>query len=459
MAQLRLSREAALSGVAAFLDEVVAARATWKTKDDAAVSAALSQHDVILDRQAAEVAQALALLGTALLPKIDGGGALLEEQITELNQALENCGQKSEVIPSKLASAKPGDKLFNGLVQKVKKVLSQGEDAWRSKLRTSKEQELRDGGKDVALDAQRQAVSAEYEEVFFQITCVHAQALGQSDHQPIYHTLQLTDESTLALMSWNTLEFPVIEGDARQVPPNAVLDGINPVCDAQLKILERKGADQKAFLVKAMGLRPVVEMHASVVLEEVQHALLERQVNSVLLQEVSQDMQARLSKQATASGWTAHFSRGNSDPGKCDAITCVVSRQPFDEVGEFVQQSEGTKVRHFAMARQGQIWLASCHAPGEVLTKQQVKDGVPSHGNAVISTRIYHKIAAQIFKGDGVQVLVAGGDWNTDVRVLHRNLVSDPPTCCGAVQLHAPDTATCLDVEWPIDGVLVSHDL
>lgn len=253
-------------------------------------------------------------------------------------------------------------------------------------------------------------------------------------------------------MSWNTLEFPLMDGEARQASPSAVYDGINPVCDALLGILARKGSDQKQFLVQAMALRPVGELHADLILQEVQHALLERQVKAVLLQEVSRDMQARLVKQAETSGWSVHFSKANPDAGKCDAITCVVSRESFDEVAEF-EQSEGTKLRYFAAARQGHNWFVSCHAPGEVLTKQQVKDGVPTHGNAARATRIFRQVVEQ-FLGGEAQQLVAGGDWNTDVRILHQNLVSEP--CCSALQLHAPDEATCLDVEWPIDSILVA---
>merc|ERR1712194_67275 len=116
-------------------------------------------------------------------------------------------------------------------------------------------------------------------------------------------------------------------------------------------------------------------------------------------------------------------------------MTCVISQAPFDEVDEF-EQSEGTKLRYFAAVRQGPTWIFSCHAPGEVLTKQQLRDGVPSHGNAAKSTRIFRQIWER-FLTDSVMHLVAGGDWNTDVRVLQSNLVAEP--CSSQIDLHAPD--------------------
>merc|ERR1712227_814413 len=109
-------------------------------------------------------------------------------------------------------------------------------------------------------------------------------------------------------------------------------------------------------------------------------------------------MRSRLVRQAQEAALNIHFSKSNPDAGKCDAMTCIISSQPFDEVAEFVEQAEGTKLRYFAAVRQGLTWIVSCHVPGEVLTKQQVKDGVPSHGHAARATRVFRRMAEQFFK-------------------------------------------------------------
>merc|ERR1712196_51162 len=103
------------------------------------------------------------------------------------------------------------------------------------------------------------------------------------------------------------------------------------------------------------------------------------------------DMQSCLQNEAAAKGWHIHSSTSNPDAGKCDAITCVISRTPFEEVSEFMD-ADGKKLRYFACGRHGHVWIMSCHVQGEILTKQQIKDGVPSHGNASRATRIFGQI-------------------------------------------------------------------
>jgi len=255
-------------------------------------------------------------------------------------------------------------------------------------------------------------------------------------------------------MSWNTLEFPQLLGDAQSAPPEAVSDGISPSCDALLVILDKKGKDQKEFLMSAMRSQWVVTMHYELIIQEVQHALAERKVNAVLLQEVSAALQDRLTQQSQTSGWHVSFAQANSDPKKCDAITSVISLHPFDEVAEF-ECLEGTKPRFFAAVRQGPIWIMSCHVPGEVLTKEQRKAGVPAHGNAAKATMTFEQLVCRFLaEGSSANVLVAGGDFNTDVRILKSNLTTK--SCCSKVCLEAPDVATSLDVEWPIDGIFAA---
>ena len=64
--------------------------------------------------------------------------------------------------------------------------------------------------------------------------------------------------------------------DARYAPPESIRDGISPSCDVYLQILDKKGKDQKEFLLQAMSSQPVAAMHFDLVVEEVQHALAER---------------------------------------------------------------------------------------------------------------------------------------------------------------------------------------
>jgi len=337
------------------------------------------------------------------------------------------------------------------LVQKVRKVCSFDEATLKSKLRASLEDALREGSRDSELASVRKTLKDDLAEDLWKNAEKHAQALAQSDHQPIYHTVQLSNGSSLDLMSWNTLEFPQLIGDARNAPPEAVRDGISPNCDALLAIIEKKGKDQKEFLMNAMSSQQVIAMHYELILQEIHHALGERKVKAVLLQEVSTAVQDRLTQQSQTHGWHMHFAQANSDPKKCDAITCVISLHPFDEIAEF-ECLEGTKPRFFAAVRQGPIWIMSCHVPGEVLTKEQKKEGVPSHGNAAKATTTFEQMACRFLaEGSTVNVLVAGGDFNTDVRILKSNLSTK--SRCSQVGLEVPDVATCLDVEWPIDGI------
>jgi hypothetical protein len=138
----------------------------------------------------------------------------------------------------------------------------------------------------------------------------------------------------------------------------------------------------------------------------------------------------------------------------------VISAEPFDEVDEF-ECVIGAKRRFFAAVRQGSHWILSCHVPGEVLTKEQKKQNVPSHGNAVRATSTFEQFAAHFLAtGSGASALVVGGDFNTSVEILNQNLKGEGPVCssgcCKLFDFKAPNEKTCLDVDWPIDGIFVA---
>jgi len=440
----RLSFDATLQGVGAFLDVAGAVHAKWESKDNVAVARALDRREAELSNEAAQIDDLVAPECDVLFPLIESGEALPEGTVTSLNTALETFKQGSEIIPAKLAGAKPGEKLFVGLANKVEKVCSMNEDAWKGKLRESLEARLRSSGQDSALDAERQAIKAEREHALWQAASESALALAQSDHQPIYETVKFSDESSWDLMSWNTLEFPMLDGEA-----DGVLKGIKPVRGAYLSLLGRKDATLQHLLLQAMSSRPVVELHTTLILQKVREAFLERNVQTVLLQEINHDLQALLQNQADAEGWHVHFSKANPGPEKCDAITCVISLKPFDEVSELECTEGGPgKERYFAAVRQGPVWTVSSHTPGG-----------PTR-DAEKSTRIFRKIAETFITGSSsgsVTHLVAGGDWNTDVRTLESNLVAEPSF--SQIDVQAPDEATIVDRVYPIDAVLLAHRL
>merc|ERR1712039_83398 len=153
--------------------------------------------------------------------------------IDALNNAFE-LGLKAETIPSQLAKAKPGDKQFGGLLQKVRKVCSFDEDMLIKKLRVATEESLRSGGRNTELDSARKALDTKLEEDQWQNASKHAKPLAQSDHQVLYECLQISAESQVDFMSWNVLEFPHLPENARHAPPESVRDGISPSCDAFL---------------------------------------------------------------------------------------------------------------------------------------------------------------------------------------------------------------------------------
>jgi len=455
-AALRLSLAETVCGVDAFLKDANALQAKCKRQDDAIVSAALSKFEEQFAKQAAEVYQIITSVSSGesgLTAILDAGEAPPEEHLTALNAALEGC-LPSEMIPAKLAEAKPGGKKFEGLLQKVRKVCSFDEATLNSKLRALTEFALRKGSGDSELASARKALEKDLATDLLKNAEKHARALAQSDHPPIYHTVQLSKDRSLDVMSWNTLEFPQLVRGAQHASSEVVCDGIAPSCRVLLQILKKKGKDQQEFLMNAMSSQQVIATHVELILQEVRHALAERKVEVVLLQEVSTAVQDQLMQQSQIYGWHVHFAQANSDLKKCDAITCVISLRAFDETAEF-ECLEGKKPRFFAAVRQGPVWIVSCHVPVEVLTKEQKKEGVPTHGNAVKATRTFERIVSRFLaEGSSADILVLGGDFNTDVQILKSNLTTK--SCCSQVGLEAPDAATCFDVEWPIDGIFTA---
>merc|ERR1712048_1385230 len=85
-------------------------------------------------------------------------------------------------------------------------------------------------------------------------------------------------------------------------------------------------------------------------------------VQIALLQELNSDLCDSIRELCRSTGWAACFSSANSDPTKCDAITGIITKEPFDEEAQFEVQ-ENKKVRHFAACRRGDVWVVSCHVP------------------------------------------------------------------------------------------------
>mmetsp|Transcript_123401 Transcript_123401/g.242079 ORF Transcript_123401/g.242079 Transcript_123401/m.242079 type:complete len:234 (-) Transcript_123401:56-757(-) len=227
------------------------------------------------------------------------------------------------------------------------------------------------------------------------------------------------------------------------------------------------------MLLNAMCTYGVLKQHLDLVVGTVRHALSQDGPNStgafvVLLQEVSEELRAALSEECRAQSWFCSFSDSAQVPGKCDAITCIISRHPMEDGGQVVIEENG-KARRLAVARWGQTWIASCHVPHEPSKGKSIAQKVGSApgsmqseiGNADAGARVLASLAER-FMGDGATSIVVGGDWNADVREVAqvaRRLLQEGAEGADssglALELFAPDGATHMGVEVPIDGILV----
>lgn len=383
-----------------------------------------------------------------LLPRITSKEALPQDAVLALDAALEagerpyGPPRKSDRIPEQLLKAEPGGKLYPNLVKKVEAVCTRGREEVQRRCREALAEQLLQGGQQEALDTARREAAEERATALQQGIERHALALAQSDHQPVAERLALEEQDPLHLLSWNVLEFPSIGAS------KPVVDGVGPYCDQLQKSLDRKGSEEKQLLLDAMTSEPVISRHYELVLQEIRDALVVRGVAAALLQEVSTELGGRLTEVCAQQGWDICLSAANEDPGKCDAITAIISREPLDEKDAVVVQ-ENKKVRSFAAARLGTTWLVSCHVPHEEVSK---KKGEAKGGNVEVACRVLRQLAERLPPGAPgpaaapATALAAVGDLNADVRAVAAQL---------GVPLLAPAGATQLGIAEPIDGVLL----
>lgn len=206
-----------------------------------------------------------------------------------------------------------------------------------------------------------------------------------------------------------------------------------------------------------MRSKSVVTKHLDLVLGELQAAISsERGLDAVFLQEVNDNLSRRLVTLCAKYGWSAHFSKSSGEQGKCDAITALLSRRPFDETSEH-DVVEGHKHRRFVSGRWTNSWLVCCHMPQEASQKERRKRklGDDSWEEGEMGVRVVRQLVDRFLLGHSepraIQ-LVVGGDWNTNTAKMAK--LAEAEFTTAKVALFAPTTSTCLDVEWPIDAFL-----
>jgi len=300
------------------------------------------------------------------------------------------------------------------------------------------------------LDSQRAALAATMSSGKQQLFAKYAEELSQSDYMPVHESIPLGGGiDSITVSTWNVLEFP------RLSAAQPVFDGVRPVCDMLLKALGRKSAECQQLLVEAVGSEPVISHHIERVTSFVRDALETRGADVVLLQ----DVRDRLSEICGSSGWAAHFSQKCDDPKKCNAITAVIAKGPFDEVAEIEVQRQ-SKIRRFAAARRGSVWAVSCHLPLAAAPREKLQE---SDRGGNFESRVVKQLWDQCGQGrsNGSRAaVVAGGDWNHPLDEVIGLASASRPEGCTSVSLHAPSCESTLhdycsgESTIPIDGFL-----
>lgn len=217
-------------------------------------------------------------------------------------------------------------------------------------------------------------------------------------------------------------------------------DGLIPMCDLCVKHLQCK--EDRQTLLDAMSSETSITKHAEYVINTVSNALEARGCEVALLQEIGSDIQGQLMQLCQQKGWHVCFSAGNPDPTKCDAITSIIAKKPFDQQMPFDFQ-ENKKVRQFAAARLGTAWLVSCHVPlSNQVTDEQKQD---------VGVRLVQELSQRFF-GSG-WVLCVGGDWNANINGVKNRIQANIPYGCSQVTVHT-DSRTTVGVEFPVDGIV-----
>jgi len=294
------------------------------------------------------------------------------------------------------------------------------------------------GGHHPTLDVQMAELQAKKKESTNGLYQKYGGVLAQSDHTPVYKKVG-TGDAELSIMVWNVMEFP-----ASKRPPerDAVIEGLVPFTDAVLKELKRE--EDRQLLLDTLSSDEIIELHTEQVCKMIQQGFEERDVDVILLQELGYSVQERIKDLCKGKSWYTCFSSGNSDDGKCDAITGIISNKDFqEEEGGGVEIQEGRTVRHFAAARRGTSWLVSCHVP----LGSQEREGAKQE----VGVKVIQKLVQELH-GKG-KSLVVGGDWNSDIKGVQLRVSSHMPYGVTACHAHT-EMQTCFGTATPVDGIL-----
>merc|ERR1711988_532766 len=162
-------------------------------------------------------------------------------------------------------------------------------------------------------------------------------------------------------------------------------------------------------------------------------SLEEHNCDVVLLQEIGRELQAQIVDFCRGKGWHTCFSSGDDDPERCAALTGIVSKRDFDEEeGGGVEIHEGKTTRFFAAARQRDTWFVSCHVPppNQAVATAKLDAGM----------RTVQKLVQEVHRKG--RSLIAGGDWNVDVKGLTSKVCAHMPYGCSSCEIHTEDR-TC----------------
>lgn len=452
-------------GVVSLVTSGTAAQAELQQNEDEALASAMRARASEIAQRARETFDAISAAAVVLRPLAEARDVLPVDSVRALNEAIvaserRNGASKSDAIPEKLLSAAHGSKLYENLVQKVATVCRRDFAETERREFDTCSAKLMAGGEDKALDARRAALADALAFAKRQLWAEHADALSQSDHIPIREAVPLGgDRGDLTVVSWNVMEFP------RAGAAAPVMHGVTTACTEVLHYLGQTGAQERFLLFDAMCSDAVIERHAQRVLSFIRESI-ESGADVVLLQELCSDLQLRVAECCKQQGWACHFSAANKDAEKIDAITAIVSSASFDEVTELEVQREG-KARRFAAARLGDAWVISCHLP---LVNTWSSKKQPEVSGEVYGVQVLEQLWSNFGIGDTCansgnhqrcNMIVAGGDWNANLREIRR-MAGDTLELAkhAGLSLYSPATSTCLTrytkgaALSPIDGVL-----
>lgn len=427
---------AVVKGIKAFMDEATRVDEEFRQLWRETVDSFQRQREPELKEHAAEVQGAVMNLAKELLPKVQAQEPLPLELLQQLNAAVQRFESrysgalgKSDLLPEQLLTAAPGSKLYPGLLKKVEAICHRSIADFEQREVDTFRAWLQQGAHVADFDTKVKALSEDRESKIKRLVEMHQDCLVQSDHLPLIDEVQLGD-GHIKVMIWNTLEFPSLNS-------SPVTDGILPYCSEVTATLERKTAEERALLLGALCSEAAIRGHIDLIWTKVRD-FLEDCDGVVLLQEANKDVVAKVKEECDQRRWTALFSQANENSSKCNAITGIVSKQPFDQEAQ-VEVAENKKLRFFMAARQQDTWFVSCHVP------LVVGKTVAPKANEDLATKVLEQIASDL---PGARTLVAGGDWNADVyEVASRKPTGRP------LRLYAPSGRTAFGNHHTIDGV------